>query len=48
MIYEKFAGWYSRHYRKLMIIPLLVFLVCAGLMAEQFIRTGELFPGILS
>jgi preprotein translocase subunit SecF len=44
VIYDKFADWYSHHYRKLMIIPLIVFLACAGLMVEQFVRTGELFP----
>ena len=44
MLYEKFGKWYSRNYKKLTIIPLIVFLSAAAIFVFNHYERGEFFP----
>jgi preprotein translocase subunit SecF len=44
MIYERFTSWYSRHYRLLMIIPVLLFLSTVPIFYNNLKTTGDLLP----
>ena len=44
MLYEKFSSWYTKNYRKLLVIPLVVFLASALLFYDNKVKTGEFFP----
>jgi len=44
VIYEKFSSWYFKNYRKLLVIPLVVFLASALLFYDNKVKTGEFFP----
>jgi len=43
MLYEKFTGWYAKHYRALMVIPLVVFMASVGAFFVTYQQTGGLF-----
>ena len=44
MLYEKFSKWYGTHYKVLMIIPLIVFLLCSSIFINNKSKNGEFFP----
>ena len=43
MLYEKFTNWYSKNYRALMIIPLIVFFMASFAFYTTYKTTGSLF-----
>ncbi|MBR9681580.1 MAG: MMPL family transporter [Candidatus Altiarchaeota archaeon] len=43
MLYEKFGKWYSRNYKKLIILPILAFLLTSLIFVNNYRTTGELF-----
>ncbi|MBR9689427.1 MAG: hypothetical protein GOV01_00820 [Candidatus Altiarchaeota archaeon] len=43
MLYEKFSDWYSIHYKSLMVIPLIVFIISASVFYMNYSKTGEFF-----
>ncbi len=43
-LYEAFEEWYVKNYKKLMLIPVLLFLFSAWLLVDNKIKTGEFVP----
>ena len=42
-LYERFGEWYSRNYRKLLVIPFIVFVLCSLVFVQNKLRWGEFF-----
>lgn len=43
MLYQKFSSWYTQHYKALLVIPAIVFLISVGVFVNNVTSTGELF-----
>ena len=44
MLYERFYAWYSKNYRALILIPVIVFLSAMFIFYNNWQATGEFFP----
>ena len=44
MLYQKFGKWYAKYYRKLMILPALVFLSAVLIFVNNYAKHGYFFP----
>ncbi|MBR9679435.1 MAG: hypothetical protein GOU99_00085 [Candidatus Altiarchaeota archaeon] len=42
-LYDRFGEWYSLNYRKLLIIPVIVFILTAAIFFQNYQRDGEFF-----
>ena len=44
MLYEKFGKWYAKNYKKLMVIPALLFLSAVAIFINNYRTMGAFFP----